>query len=113
MSEQTQQQNSEEAVENVEAVETVETVGNADGVQEQAAAEPAYEDLQARIAELEAQLKDEQLRALANEQTCAAATSRKLPIRTSSPDRSLPWKCCRSRIIWKWRFWIRAVISMR
>ncbi len=68
MSEQTQQQNSEEAVENVEAVETVETVGNADGVQEQAAAEPAYEDLQARIAELEAQLKDEQLRALANEQ---------------------------------------------
>lgn len=39
MSEQTQQQNSEEAVENVEAVETVETVGNADGVQEQAAAE--------------------------------------------------------------------------
>lgn len=68
MSEQTQQQNSEEAVENVEAVETVETVGNADGVQEQAAAESAYEDLQARIAELEAQLKDEQLRALANEQ---------------------------------------------
>lgn len=68
MSEQTQQQNSEEAVENVEAVETVETVGNADGVQEQAGAEPAYEDLQARIAELEAQLKDEQLRALANEQ---------------------------------------------
>ncbi|HGO6461559.1 TPA: nucleotide exchange factor GrpE [Neisseria gonorrhoeae] len=68
MSEQTQQQNSEEAVENVEAVETVETVGNADGVQEQAATEPAYEDLQARIAELEAQLKDEQLRALANEQ---------------------------------------------
>ncbi|HEZ3510595.1 TPA: nucleotide exchange factor GrpE [Neisseria meningitidis] len=68
MSEQTQQQNSEEAVENVEAVETVETVGNADGVQEQAAAELAYEDLQARIAELEAQLKDEQLRALANEQ---------------------------------------------
>lgn len=68
MSEQTQQQNSEEAVENVEAVETVETVGNVDGVQEQAAAESAYEDLQARIAELEAQLKDEQLRALANEQ---------------------------------------------
>lgn len=71
MSEQTQQQNSEEAVENVETVETVEaaeTVENGAGEQEPVSAEPAYEDLQARIAELEAQLKDEQLRALANEQ---------------------------------------------
>ncbi|CDT30051.1 hypothetical protein BN1095_4150001 [Clostridioides difficile] len=97
----------------MEAVETVETVGNADGVQEQAAAEPAYEDLQARIAELEAQLKDEQLRALANEQNLRRRHQQELRIRTSSPDRSLPWKCCRSRIIWKWRFWIRAAISMR
>lgn len=71
MSEQTQQQNSEEAVENVETVETVEaaeTAENGVGEQEPVSAEPAYEDLQARIAELEAQLKDEQLRALANEQ---------------------------------------------
>ncbi|WP_311398268.1 nucleotide exchange factor GrpE [Neisseria cinerea] len=74
MSEQTQQQNSEEAVENVETVETVETVEAAEtvengaGEQEPVSAEPTYEDLQARIAELEAQLKDEQLRALANEQ---------------------------------------------
>ena len=71
MSEQTQQQNSEEAVENVETVETVEaaeTAENGAGEQEPASAEPTYEDLQARIAELEAQLKDEQLRALANEQ---------------------------------------------
>lgn len=71
MSEQTQQQNSEEAVENVETVETVEaaeTVENGAGEQEPVSAEPTYEDLQARIAELEAQLKDEQLRALANEQ---------------------------------------------
>lgn len=71
MSEQTQQQNSEEAVENVETVETVEaaeTVENGAGEQELVSAEPTYEDLQARIAELEAQLKDEQLRALANEQ---------------------------------------------
>ena len=70
MSEQTQQQNSEEAVENVETVETVEaaeTVENGAGEQEPVSAEPTYEDLQARIAELEAQLKDEQLRALANE----------------------------------------------
>lgn len=71
MSEQTQQQNSEEAVENVETVETVEaaeTAENGAGEQEPISAEPTYEDLQARIAELEAQLKDEQLRALANEQ---------------------------------------------
>ncbi|HHK5607995.1 TPA: nucleotide exchange factor GrpE [Neisseria cinerea] len=71
MSEQTQQQNSEEAVENVETVETVEaaeTVENGAGEQEPVSAEPTYEDLQACIAELEAQLKDEQLRALANEQ---------------------------------------------
>lgn len=71
MSEQTQQQNSEEAVENVETVETVEaaeTVENGAGEQEPVSAEPTYEDLQARITELEAQLKDEQLRALANEQ---------------------------------------------
>lgn len=71
MSEQTQQQNSEEAVENVETVETVEaaeTAENSAGEQEPVSAEPTYEDLQARIAELEAQLKDEQLRALANEQ---------------------------------------------
>lgn len=71
MSEQTQQQNSEEAVENVETVETVEaaeTAENDAGEQEPVSAEPTYEDLQARIAELEAQLKDEQLRALANEQ---------------------------------------------
>ena len=70
MSEQTQQQNSEEAVENVETVETVEaaeTAENGTGEQEPVSAEPTYEDLQARIAELEAQLKDEQLRALANE----------------------------------------------
>ncbi|HHK5577473.1 TPA: nucleotide exchange factor GrpE [Neisseria cinerea] len=71
MSEQTQQQNSEEAVENVETVETVdaaETAENGAGEQEPVSAEPTYEDLQARITELEAQLKDEQLRALANEQ---------------------------------------------
>ena len=71
MSEQTQQQNSEEAVENVETVETAEaaeTAENGAGEQEPVSAEPTYEDLQARIAELEAQLKDEQLRALANEQ---------------------------------------------
>lgn len=71
MSEQTQQQNSEEAVENVETVETVEaaeTAENGAGELEPVSAEPTYEDLQARIAELEAQLKDEQLRALANEQ---------------------------------------------
>ena len=71
MSEQTQQQNSEEVVENVETVETVEaaeTAENGAGEQEPVSAEPTYEDLQARIAELEAQLKDEQLRALANEQ---------------------------------------------
>lgn len=71
MSEQTQQQNSEEAVENVETVETIEvaeTAENGAGEQEPVSAEPTYEDLQARIAELEAQLKDEQLRALANEQ---------------------------------------------
>ena len=71
MSEQTQQQNSEEAVENVETVETVEaaeTAENGAGEQEPVSAEPTYEDLQARISELEAQLKDEQLRALANEQ---------------------------------------------
>lgn len=71
MSEQTQQQNSEEAVENVETVETVEaaeTAENGAGEQEPVSAELTYEDLQARIAELEAQLKDEQLRALANEQ---------------------------------------------
>ncbi len=71
MSEQTQQQNSEEAVENVETVETVEaaeTAENGAGEQEPVSADPTYEDLQARIAELEAQLKDEQLRALANEQ---------------------------------------------
>ena len=71
MSEQTQQQNSEEAVENVETVETVEAAEiaeNGAGEQEPVSAEPTYEDLQARIAELEAQLKDEQLRALANEQ---------------------------------------------
>ena len=71
MSEQTQQQNSEEAVENVETVETVEaaeTAENGAGEQESVSVEPTYEDLQARIAELEAQLKDEQLRALANEQ---------------------------------------------
>lgn len=71
MSEQTQQQNSEEAVENVETVETVEaaeTAENGAEEQEPVFAEPTYEDLQARIAELEAQLKDEQLRALANEQ---------------------------------------------
>lgn len=71
MSEQTQQQNSEEVVENVETVETVdaaETAENGAGEQEPVSAEPTYEDLQARITELEAQLKDEQLRALANEQ---------------------------------------------
>ena len=71
MSEQTQQQNSEEAGENVETVETVEaaeTAENGAGEQEPVSAEPTYEDLQARISELEAQLKDEQLRALANEQ---------------------------------------------
>ncbi|WP_308031240.1 nucleotide exchange factor GrpE [Neisseria cinerea] len=71
MSEQTQQQNSEESVENVETVETAEaaeTAENGAGEQEPVSAEPTYEDLQARIAELEAQLKDEQLRALASEQ---------------------------------------------
>ncbi len=43
------------AVETAEAVETEQT-------------EPTYEDLQARIAELEVQLKDSELRGLANEQ---------------------------------------------
>lgn len=43
------------------AVETAETV-------ETKQAEPTYEDLQARVTELEGQLKDSELRGLANEQ---------------------------------------------
>ena len=43
------------------AVETAETV-------EAKQAEPTYEELQARVAELEGQLKDSELRGLANEQ---------------------------------------------
>lgn len=49
--------------------EKVETAAEAAEVFEAAEAEkPSYEDLEAKIAELEGQLKDEQLRSLANEQ---------------------------------------------
>ena len=54
MTEQNQNPNNEEAV------------GSQEPVAE--AVELSYEDLQARVAELEGQLKDEQLRGLANEQ---------------------------------------------
>ena len=53
-----QHQNEAEEAAAVETAETVET--------EQA--EPTYEELQARVAELEGQLKDSELRGLANEQ---------------------------------------------
>ena len=49
--------------------EKVETAAEAAEVFKAAEAEkPSYEDLEAKIAELEGQLKDEQLRSLANEQ---------------------------------------------
>ncbi|MGN6836053.1 nucleotide exchange factor GrpE [Neisseria sp. P0022.S010] len=62
MSEMTEhnEQHQHEA-EEAAAVETAETV-------ETEQAEPTYEELQARIAELEGQLKDSELRGLANEQ---------------------------------------------
>ncbi|MCF7521163.1 nucleotide exchange factor GrpE [Neisseria sp. ZJ106] len=52
-----------EAAETAEAVETVETA-----VENSEAEKPSYEALEERIAELEAQVKEEQLRGLANEQ---------------------------------------------
>ncbi len=113
MSEQTQQQNSEEAVENVEAVETVETVGNADGVQEQAAAEPTYEDLQARIAELEAQLKDEQLRALANEQNPRRRHQQEIADTHKFAGQKFAVEMLLVKDYPEMALWIRAAISMR
>ncbi len=111
MSEQTQQQNSEEAVENVEAVETVETVGNADGVQEQAAAE-LHEDLQARIAELEAQLKDEQLR-LANEQTLRRRHQQEIADTHKFAGQKFAVEMLLVMDYLEMALWIRAAISMR
>lgn len=61
MTEQNQPIEEEKAVA-AEAVETSETETTVEPT------EPTIEDLQARIAELEGQLKDEQLRGLANEQ---------------------------------------------
>ena len=57
-----QHQNEAEEAAVVETAEAVETE------QAEVQAEPTYEDLQARIAELEGQLKDSELRGLANEQ---------------------------------------------
>ena len=57
-----QHQNEAEEAAAVETAEAVETE------QAEVQAEPTYEDLQARIAELEGQLKDSELRGLANEQ---------------------------------------------
>ena len=54
---------SEEAV--AEAVETVET---AETVETEVQTEPTYEELKERVAELEARVKEEELRGLANEQ---------------------------------------------
>lgn len=50
--------------------ENVQTQANeaAENVQEEVQTPPTYEELQARVEELEGMLKDEQLRALANEQ---------------------------------------------
>lgn len=53
--------------EKVTATETAQTVDAAEPAGEEAAA-PTYEELLAKIAELEGQIKDEQLRGLANEQ---------------------------------------------
>lgn len=61
MSEHDQQQNASEEVEEIKEEAVVEEA-------EAAQAEPTLEDLQAKIAQLEAQLKDSELRALANEQ---------------------------------------------
>ncbi|ASK27975.1 nucleotide exchange factor GrpE [Neisseria chenwenguii] len=66
MTEQNQQTAEEEKNEAAEAVETVET--EAAAPEAEAAEKPSYEDLEARIADLEAQVKEEQLRGLANEQ---------------------------------------------
>ena len=55
-----QNQPIEEETVNTEAAEAAEAPATAE--------KPSYEDLEARIAELEGQLKDEQLRGLANEQ---------------------------------------------
>ena len=98
-----------------EAEETVnaEAAQNPNTEQPEAAEPPTYEELQARIAELEGQLKDSELRGLANEQTCAAAINRKSPIRTSLPDKNSPPKCCRSKTISKWRCSTKAAISTR
>ena len=57
-----QHQNEAEEAAAVETAEAVETEPA------EVQAEPTYEDLQARIAELEGQLKDSELRGLANEQ---------------------------------------------
>lgn len=60
MNEQNQSILEEEKAENIETTQEESTL------QEQE--QPSYADLEARIVELEAQLKDEQLRSLANEQ---------------------------------------------
>lgn len=51
-----------------EAVESVETIETETEQTEEVQEKPSYEDLEAKIAELESTLKDEQLRGLANEQ---------------------------------------------
>ncbi|QEY24421.1 nucleotide exchange factor GrpE [Neisseria animalis] len=70
MNEQTQTVEEEKvaAAEETEAVEAAEVAGGQEAEEGQVVEKPSYEDLEARIAELEGQVKDEQLRGLANEQ---------------------------------------------
>ena len=100
-----QHQNEAEEAAAVETAEAVETE------QAEVQAEPTYEDLQARIAELEGQLKDSELRGLANEQNLRRR-HQKLPIPINSPDKNLRQKCCLSKTTLKWRCSTKAVISM-
>ena len=102
-----QHQNAAEEAAAVETAEAVETE------QAEVQAEPTYEDLQARIAELEGQLKDSELRGLANEQNLRRRHQQESPIHINSPDKNLPPKCCLSKTILKWRCSTKAVISMR
>ena len=63
-----QNPNIEEEKVETQAAQAADAAAEPEAVEAEAAPEPTMEDLQARIEELEGQLKDEQLRGLANEQ---------------------------------------------
>ena len=98
-----------------EAEETVnaEAAQNPNTEQPEAAEPPTYEELQARIAELEGQLKDSELRGLANEQNLRRRHQQEIADTHKFAGQKFAAECCRSKTISKWRCSTKAAISTR